>query len=551
MKVKRFILIVLIMLSSSFLFSCKILIENSSVNISVVEEEKVFVVGEKVNLNSFFTGNFITYVSSNESVITITNNSMYCMGIGNAVIRAYNRLNGALVDEILVKVVPDEITDIEISGSAFMDEGDVQTLELVVEPASTTKKVKYISLDESIAKVSSNGKVTAEKTGITTIRCYSIDDESIYSELVIFVKKNSEEIKDIIEKKGDNETEAINISDSTQVFSSIIDLTKQSVVGVNSYTKNIRTGTISLSETASGVVYKRTYITLDGEETNEKPIDNFLNYKYYVITNKHLVDKKFSVSVLFNSTEYEATVIASDSKVDISVLSFECTYYIPTCKIGNSDDVKTGEFILSIGKTYQGTNETVAGLGIISYNQRYVGTDTDSDEVNDWDALYIQHDSSISSYSTGGALVNLKGEIIGINSVMITASDVDDMSFAIPINLVMNLVSQLELGIVPKRPLLGVTVVTVKDIINKELTNDYQIPSEYNYGVYIVEVTTGGVASVAGVNPGDVILEFNGIKLFYSYELRAALNEIIIGSGEEVVLTVYREGKIIELKAVF
>ena len=226
------------------------------------------------------------------------------------------------------------------------------------------------------------------------------------------------------------------------------------------------------------------------------------------------------------------------------------TNYIPICEFGDSDTVETGDFVLAIGNALSDDDVTTASFGIVSYNVRYVATDTDSDNVNDWDALYIQHDAAVTNESSGGALINLEGKVIGINSIKISAKAVDNMAFSIPINTVINLVSMLEQGIVPTRPLLGVSIIMVKDIINNGTTG-VTIPNDVKYGAYVAEVTTGGVASKAGVQVGDIILEFNGIKIYYSYEIRAALNDVIIGSGDDVILTVYRNGEIIELKAVF
>ena len=126
------------------------------------------------------------------------------------------------------------------------------------------------------------------------------------------------------------------------------------------------------------------------------------------------------------------------------------------------------------------------------------------------------------------------------------------MAFSIPINLVLELASQLEQGIVPQRPLLGVTVIDIKNILSSEsLMNQYNLPEGITYGMYIQSVVAGGVAEAAGVLAGDILLEFDGIEVRYSYNLRAALGEVIIGSGEEVVLKVYRNGQIVTLKAVF
>ena len=126
------------------------------------------------------------------------------------------------------------------------------------------------------------------------------------------------------------------------------------------------------------------------------------------------------------------------------------------------------------------------------------------------------------------------------------------MGFAIPSNLTVELCSQLSQGIVPERPVFKISVLTVVDILKNEyLMNDYPIPEGITYGIYIAEVDKGGVGDKCGMKPGDIIVEFDGKKITYSYELRAAMGEVIIGSGEEINVVVYRNGEYITLKAVF
>ena len=110
----------------------------------------------------------------------------------------------------------------------------------------------------------------------------------------------------------------------------------------------------------------------------------------------------------------------------------------------------------------------------------------------------------------------------------------------------------LEKGIVPERPLLNVSVYEVKDILASDaLIKECNVPEGLNYGIYVSVVDKGGVAYKAGIQEHDIILSFGGVKLNFSYELRAALNKCIIGSNEEVEIIILRDGEEIILKAVF
>ena len=126
------------------------------------------------------------------------------------------------------------------------------------------------------------------------------------------------------------------------------------------------------------------------------------------------------------------------------------------------------------------------------------------------------------------------------------------MAFSIPINIVLDLASQLEQGIIPQRPVLGISAMYVKDIINSDYYSSiYYIPEWLDYGAYITVLVDGSVASTGGLLIGDILLTFDNEKITYSYLLRAKLGECVIGSNQEVEITVLRNNEIITLKVVF
>jgi serine protease Do len=286
--------------------------------------------------------------------------------------------------------------------------------------------------------------------------------------------------------------------------------------------------------------------------------ENVKEFEYYVITNKHLVQQYNNINVYLGEEigEVPATVIEYDDKIDLAVLKFRSRYFFPVCKIGNSKETEKGEFIVSIGNGQGKELFKSYTFGVVSGVQRYVSTDTDGDGVSDWDSEYIQHDAALNECDSGGAIINMKGEIIGINSTKISSSKYNNMSFAIPINLVMEIVSQLEQGIRPKRATLGVSIIDVTAY--HQNTQYYQqvypnmiISKDIKYGFYVTEVDDSGVAYKAGVQPGDIIVMLNNVELKYSYQVRAELGKFIIGSGDIAEMVVIRNNERVTLYIVF
>ena len=245
-----------------------------------------------------------------------------------------------------------------------------------------------------------------------------------------------------------------------------------------------------------------------------------------------------------------------DDKIDLAVLKFESKIYFPVAKIGDSDAIEKGEFIVSIGNGTSKQYYHSSSFGVISAVKRYINTDTNGDGLNDWDSEYIQHDASINECDSGGAIINLKGEIIGINSTKISSLTFNNMAFAIPIKAVMEIVKQLEVGHRPQRATLGVQILDISaywqspDIYQAEYPG-INIPEHIRFGFYINVVDKGGVADKAKVQVGDIMLEFNHVEIRYSYQVRAELGKFLIGSGQIAEIKVYRNGEIITLYCEF
>lgn len=334
------------------------------------------------------------------------------------------------------------------------------------------------------------------------------------------------------------------------------------VLGVSSYEQSFLDKT--LVGTGSGVVYECSALYKDGTIENDcsKTLDrqDVETYRYYLVTNRHVVtsDKGAPNTIRVYDGEadrqIDADLIQFDDRIDIAVVYFEYSKYIQPIEFGDSNNVKKGEFAIAIGNPAGYEYYGSATFGIISYPKRYMSDDTDSDGVNDWDAEYVQHDVAINPGNSGGALINIKGQLIGINTLKLVDSEIDNMGFAIPSSVVKELVSILQTGKKPVRYKLGINVYTVRDILFSEgQFNDkdhkpISIPEEIEYGIFVIDLADNAIAE-GFLEPGDIILEVNGDKVKYSHEFRANLGEIT--KGDVATFKIFRNDQIIDINIPF
>ena len=264
----------------------------------------------------------------------------------------------------------------------------------------------------------------------------------------------------------------------------------------------------------------------------------------YIITNNHVINSESS-SVYYQVTEatnilvhlygdsddiqYEATVVGSDSSSDLAVLKIETDEDLQAITIGDSDNLRVGEFVMAVGNPL-GLDSSVT-CGVISALDREV-TDSDGNTY-----VTIQTDAAINSGNSGGALVNSKGELIGINSLKLSGEDIEGIGFAIPISSSLDIIEQLiEYGSV-KRPYIGITGSS----LTETLSTRYKLP----VGVYVESVEEGGPAEEAGLEVGDIIIEVEGEAVTSVDEINTIKNTYSI--GDTITLTIYRDGEYIDV----
>jgi len=273
----------------------------------------------------------------------------------------------------------------------------------------------------------------------------------------------------------------------------------------------------------------------------------------YIVTNNHVVEKADKIEITTNDhRQFSAKVIGTDPNTDLALIKINATD-LPIIKFGNSDDAKVGEWVLAVGNPFNLASTVTAG--IVSAKGRSVGIIGRGDEGDDNNPMsnidpsqaqtpvlrkgiesFIQTDAVINPGNSGGALVNTKGELIGINSAILShTGSYEGYGFAIPINLAKKVLNDIEKFGKVKRGYVGVSFTPLDpdaaEKLNIKTTN----------GLFVDQLVKGGGAEQAGIHKGDIITKVDGTTIFESSDLQEKVGRL--QPGDKVKLTVLRDGK--------
>jgi len=262
----------------------------------------------------------------------------------------------------------------------------------------------------------------------------------------------------------------------------------------------------------------------------------------YIVTNNHVIDKADIISVKLNDgREFQGRIIGADESTDLALVKIEGED-LPTIPVGNSDNLKIGEWVLAVGNPFNMTSTVTAG--IVSAKARSLGV------YNNGVESFIQTDAAINQGNSGGALVNARGELVGINSVLYSPTgSYSGYGFAIPTSIMTKVIADLKQFGTVQRALLGIKGTAVNDeqqMLPEEIKNKIK-EMGVNEGVLVAEVLEN--TSAAGVlEVDDVILTFDGKKIKTFGELQEAL--AMHRPGDKVTLKVLRNKKEISVDMV-
>ncbi len=253
-----------------------------------------------------------------------------------------------------------------------------------------------------------------------------------------------------------------------------------------------------------------------------------INRDGYIITNDHVVRDAESIQVkLSNESVHDAKIIGSDPKTDIAVIKITVKDPLPVAVLGDSDKLQVGQWAIAIGNPF-GLDRTVT-VGVVSATGRSnMGIETYEN--------FIQTDASINPGNSGGPLLNVHGEVIGINTAIVAAGQ--GIGFAIPVNMAKRIVEQLVKKGSVTRAWLGVAIQPVTD----EIAASFGISK--SRGALINDVMTGSPAEKGGLRQGDILVTFDGKEIKDARQLQLAVGEAPV--GKQVTVEYYREGKLLK-----
>lgn len=276
----------------------------------------------------------------------------------------------------------------------------------------------------------------------------------------------------------------------------------------------------------SGVIYKK-----DGKTA-------------YVVTNNHVVEGQDGLEVVLkNGEKIKAELVGTDSYTDLAVLKISSDKVDKTATFGDSSELKVGEPAIAIGSPLGSQYANSVTSGIISSLNRQV-----ADSQTGVNISAIQTDAAINPGNSGGPLVNIAGQVIGINSSKIASTNssssdisVEGMGFAIPSNDVVSIINQLEKNGKVIRPALGITMVDLSAVTSQQQEQILKVPNTVKNGVVITSVQNATPAEQAGLKQYDVITKLDGKEVDSSSDLQSALYKKKV--GDSIKITYYRGSK--------
>ena len=327
----------------------------------------------------------------------------------------------------------------------------------------------------------------------------------------IYMDKNNEEIITEITKS------VVEVTESDTIKSSISKIYDATIL-VEAYNKK----DIQIS-TGTGFVYKK-------------------DDKYgYIITNNHVIEDSSSVKVLDNAgNKIDGVVLGSDEYADIAVIRIAAESVLQVAEIGKSEDSAIGDTLFTVGSPLGADYMGTVTKGILSGKNRLVSIELSS---GSYLIETLQTDAAINPGNSGGPLVNINGQVIGVNSLKLVEDKIEGMGFAIPIETVMSIIDKLEAGEDIVRPYLGVQLIDA-DNMYQLFYNRINISEKVTYGSVIAYVEEDKPAEKAGIKKGDVIIEMNGLKITDSSTFKYALYKCNI--GDSVTVKYYRGDEIKE-----
>lgn len=317
-------------------------------------------------------------------------------------------------------------------------------------------------------------------------------------------------------------TQVINVS--REELTSTIQTARKFVVGVNNYqSSNPFSMETQEAGSGSGVVYKK------------------VGNKALVATNNHVVAGAKQLKVkMADGQLVDAKLVGTDELLDLAVVTIDAKYATNIANLGDSEKINVGETAIAIGNPL-GFLESTVTQGIVSSKAREIPQDIDGDGISDYQTQVIQTDAAINPGNSGGALINAKGELIGINSSKIAEQAVEGIGFAIPINIAKPALDQIEKFGEVTRPVMGVGLKSLEEIPQFNIEETLKLPSSITKGAVITHIDPNTPAEKVGLKQLDVIVALDDKQV----EDVISIREYLYSHkkvGDKLKVTYYRNG---------
>lgn len=320
-------------------------------------------------------------------------------------------------------------------------------------------------------------------------------------------------------------------------------------MSVEKVVKNITTSELVETSISSSVdkVYSSTVIVVaykDGKQisTGTGFVYKKDNKNAYIMTNNHVIDGADEVEVEFNdkSERIDAKIVGGEVYSDIAVLTIDADESSGVVEAGNSNEVKLGDTIFTVGSPMGVTYKGTVTKGILSGKERLVEVNL-TGNTTDYYMKVLQIDAAVNPGNSGGPLCDVSGKVIGIISLKIVQDEVEGMGFAIPIEDALEYASAIEEGGDIDRPYIGISMLDLSEEYYL-WQNRITIPDGVDEGVAVLEVVDGSPAAKAGLKKGDIVVKLGDEEISGLAEFRYELYTHDI--GEKVSVTYYRDGKV-------
>ncbi|WP_390847385.1 S1C family serine protease [Bacillus litorisediminis] len=318
------------------------------------------------------------------------------------------------------------------------------------------------------------------------------------------------------------------VSNEAGSIADIVEKASQAVVGIvniqqqrnyfSNSSQNVETGT------GSGIIFRKD------------------EDRAYIVTNNHVIEGANEVEVsLHNGEKTAAKLVGADALTDLAVLEIDAENVTSVVDFGDSSALRPGDQVLAIGNPLGLDLSRTVTQGIVSAVDRAI---TVSTSAGDWEFNVIQTDAAINPGNSGGALINTKGEVIGINSLKISENGVEGLGFAIPSNDFIPIVNEIIENGKVVRPYIGVGLASLEEIPRMYIQD---LPEDITAGAVVTNLDPNSAAAKAGIEVQDVIVSINGEEVQNSIALRKYLYTKL-DVGDEVELGIYRDGELITVK---